>query len=961
MSDDNSTNPLKKVTGALTPDTGSNSEEEEESVDKQTVEEIKSSIDDKGYTPDDIFTDTVAEEMFSEEEEIEDEEEEDEGPDMEEIVEEEFYEEYLGFDWKSKVPEFRNNIDTADEDPSARRKLELMPTRLKEYFTFVSDTRETVADLILPLTVIAYGLLFVIISFVLSGDARQLLVEPNRFGDLFLVNTIIVGIAIILFLVSRKYSDPQEHTRLDSFRRNARRGLIGLLVIPTAILGWFIYALVTRGADSVFETSGAFRDLRIYLNQEVLPEQISSIGFWIWEITPLGVSVQEVAAISTLVGLVLLIPLQLDLAKIVVISGTVGEREQLQEDDEEDEEREDIVEFDNSKTLVEENKGGGIPPLVKEVMEKIEYDSLKDLSREIKEDEDHSEWANHFDEYLQVHQDMKTNPYEKEYEEIERYWLKEPYSYAKIFYSEEESNYRYYAVEPQLSIEEKELYRKIEDKLSTQLRSAEVESEYETDMQIQQKLEILEQSVFNIATKYNIPISDKGLQKILYYVERNYVGYNEIDVLMNDINAEDISCLGPDQPIWINHSEYENIITNVQFERRDLVQFIRELAQRSGESINSADPLLDATLPDGSRAQLSLGDEITTQGSTFTIRQFQDIPFTPVDLVRTKTFSLDQMAYLWLAIQNGMSLIFAGGTASGKTTSMNAMSLFIPPDKKVVTLEDTREITLPHSNWIPGKTREGAGGGDDEEGGDAVTMYNLLESALRQRPEYIVVGEVRGEEAQTLFQAMSTGHTTYSTMHADTVREAIYRLKNDPINVPEKMVNVLDIICIQRRLIMGHKAVRRNINVTEIYEGGSEAAHKKRKVFTRDASRDDWNDKTQNSKVLEEIKEENMWNDEYLRDEIERRKNVMKYLIDDEIVEFKNVVQVLQRYMLIEGDEGKERFLQSLRNGEVTPEELDDITDLDLGHVDNPDPEDRTDQLLKENAITSPDRPQLEE
>ena len=190
--------------------------------------------------------------------------------------------------------------------------------------------------------------------------------------------------------------------------------------------------------------------------------------------------------------------------------------------------------------------------------------------------------------------------------------------------------------------------------------------------------------------------------------------------------------------------------------------------------------MVDAAMPDGSRIQMTLGTAVTSHGSTFTIRKFKDVPLTPIDLINWKTFSSENMAYLWLCIENNKSLIFAGGTASGKTSSLNAVSLFMPERAKIVTLEDTRELQLPHPNWIPGVTRDAFTA--DERG--AIDMYDLLKAALRQRPEYLLVGEVRGKEALTLFQAMSTGHTTFSTMHADSVASAIHRLENPPISVP---------------------------------------------------------------------------------------------------------------------------------------------------------------------------------
>ena len=251
----------------------------------------------------------------------------------------------------------------------------------------------------------------------------------------------------------------------------------------------------------------------------------------------------------------------------------------------------------------------------------------------------------------------------------------------------------------------------------------------------------------------------------------------------------------------------------------ELESYIIRMAQRCGKHISIAEPLLDATLMDGSRIVMTLGREVSTKGSTFTIRRFRDEPFTPVDLLEFKTFSSMQIAFFWMAMQYGMSMLFVGGTASGKTTSLNACSLFLPWQHKIVSIEETRELNLPHPNWIPGCTRQGFGG---EAGGTGmkapgeVDMYDLLRAALRERPEYIIVGEIRGAEAYVLFQAMATGHTTYSTFHADSIQSLVHRLENKPIEIPRVLIPALDGISIQIQTRIAGKRVRRNKNIVEI-------------------------------------------------------------------------------------------------------------------------------------------------
>ena len=242
------------------------------------------------------------------------------------------------------------------------------------------------------------------------------------------------------------------------------------------------------------------------------------------------------------------------------------------------------------------------------------------------------------------------------------------------------------------------------------------------------------------------------------------------------------------------HRKYGSLKSNVTYDdEEELSDFVVKLAQKCGKHISIAEPMLDATMPDGSRLQMTLSTEVTTKGSTFTIRKFKEDPFSPPDLIEFNTMSSEMVAYLWLAVENGINALVAGGTAAGKTSTLNAFSLFIPQEAKIVSIEETREINLPHSNWIPGVSRSGFG---EVVGGKVVgeiDMYDLMKAALRQRPEYILVGEIRGREAYVLFQAMATGHTTYSTFHADSTRSLIHRLEGKPIDIPRVMLASLDI------------------------------------------------------------------------------------------------------------------------------------------------------------------------
>lgn len=230
---------------------------------------------------------------------------------------------------------------------------------------------------------------------------------------------------------------------------------------------------------------------------------------------------------------------------------------------------------------------------------------------------------------------------------------------------------------------------------------------------------------------------------------------------------------------------------------RELDSLVVLFAQKTGKHISLATPIIDTTLSDGSRAQLTYGTTVSSHGSSFTIRKFREVPYSPIDLILNKTFTVEEMVYFWLAVEYNQSILFIGGTASGKTKSLNAVTQFIPQLSKIITIEDTREITLKHENWLASVVPDVANVSKERH---EITMFDLLRVAMRQRPEYILVGEVRGVEAQTLFQAMNTGHTTFSTLHAGNVDSAIHRLENEPLNVPKATIESLNIVSSQVRL-----------------------------------------------------------------------------------------------------------------------------------------------------------------
>jgi len=465
--------------------------------------------------------------------------------------------------------------------------------------------------------------------------------------------------------------------------------------------------------------------------------------------------------------------------------------------------------------------------------------------------------------------------------EVDRYWVNAPYAYVVVTYDDADSEHRYYAVEPDVDRFERDLLDRVVDDIRDPLLYREGTGKTDAAT-LREELESLLES-------YGVDAGMDTFHALIYYLYRDFRGYGRVDPLLNDRHIEDVSCDGYDLPIFVYHDEYTDIETNVSFEKQELDNYVIQLAQQSGRHVSVGDPIVETTLPDGSRAELALGEEVTPRGSAFTIRQYAEDPFTPIDLVEYGTFSIEQMAYFWLCIEHNKSLIFAGGTASGKTTSMNAVSMFVPPRAKVITIEDTRELSLYHDNWLSSVTRERRYEGTD------IDMYDLLRSALRHRPEYIIVGEVRGDEAITLFQAMNTGHTTFSTMHADSIETVINRLENEPINVPRAMVQSLDMLSIQTLTRSGDKRVRRAKTIGEI--GGIDQRTGEldySSAFEWSAETDEF--RRNDSSLMDEIADERGWSRSELLREIDRRERFLELLRALDVTDYRTFTALVNEY-----------------------------------------------------------------
>lgn len=494
---------------------------------------------------------------------------------------------------------------------------------------------------------------------------------------------------------------------------------------------------------------------------------------------------------------------------------------------------------------------------------------------------------------------------------VDTYWVNKPYTWIAILFDERIRNRRYYVVEPTLSETERYVRQELERLVRNVWRDRTIEELADTQGKLSSS------ALAAIFSKHAQEVHPGPLAKMYYYLMRDFAWYGPIDGLMRDQQIEDISCDGHDIPLFIYHREYRDLETNLAFPSDWLDNFTVRLAQRAGDYLTVATPRGGGKLPDGSRIQLTLGTDISDRGSNFTIRKFQSVPFTPLDLIEVNTFSVDQMAYLWFAIENNMSIIFVGPTASGKTTSMNAVSLFLPPNRKVVSVEQIREISIPHDNWIASVTRETT----RSDARDDIGMYDLLEDALHQRPEYLLVGEIRTnpDVVRTFFHSTFTGHPGGTTFHARDSETAVDRLMSKPLSVPPRMINAIDIISVQRQVFRGEQRVRRNVEITEVRMPENDL--QTIPLFEWDPYTDSYDhadDLYGQSRVLRDIAEDHGWDELHINEELYRRKTMLQYLIEHDHTEYEEVIATLHLF-----HRDREYVLDRIREGRFDPAESD--------------------------------------
>lgn len=468
-----------------------------------------------------------------------------------------------------------------------------------------------------------------------------------------------------------------------------------------------------------------------------------------------------------------------------------------------------------------------------------------------------------------------------------RYCLISPFAFVHIYWDPKIYELVYELEEPLLDNEEKVQKENITNAIRNMIN---FEGVIKKDLD--SLLDYIDKRFKLLAIEFGMNLSYESYKKIYYYLCRDFIGFNEIEPMIRDYFIEDIECNGAGTPVYIVHRVYRNIKTKLVFEDLDLLMsFVEKLAQRCGKYISYAKPILDGSLPDGSRVNATYTKDITSKGPTFTIRKFTKTPWTPTQLVAFNTLSPEMLAYLWLLVEYKMNILIIGGTASGKTTLLNAVGFFIPPEARVVTIEDTRELNLPRENWLPSVVRSATG----LESTGEVDLFALLKSSFRQNPDYVIVGEVRGKEAYVLFQGMASGHSSISTIHADSVDTVIKRLETPPIELSPTLLNVLDCVCIMTHAIVKKQETRKLKKIVELIAVDQNGTATTNTPFVWNPIDDQFYFK-KNSKIFEKIAVRYGLKAQELDLEFRKRAELIYKLYQNSVFKYKDVQDIITQY-----------------------------------------------------------------
>ena len=484
---------------------------------------------------------------------------------------------------------------------------------------------------------------------------------------------------------------------------------------------------------------------------------------------------------------------------------------------------------------------------------------------------------------------LQTSRMQENCEALENYPLKAPFSYALIVQDKETGEISYIVDEIPLSEEEKEAFLKIKNILEANL---------EAPLEDETPIESFRRQFPEIMAKYrNITknLSNVGVRKITHYLECEIAGFGKIDPLMADPYIEDISCNGVNKPIYLWHRKYENIKTNLYFkDEEELDNFVMKLVHKAGKHVSIAYPTVDATLPGKHRLAIYYKKEVTPQGTSFTIRKFREDPLTVVDLINNETMTPEVAAYLWLLCENKFSSMIIGATGAGKTTALNAIAGLIHPEQRIITVEEVAEINLLRENWVSTIARAGFG----VESSGEISLYSLIKAAVRHRPDWIIVGEIRGEEAYVLFQALATGHGGLCTMHAEDAGTAIKRLTQPPMNIPATIIPLMHCVIsvkhVKAPILVNYgrrSSKRKFVKISEVVSANS--VHD---VFVWDNTAGVYREDLANSYLFQKIAEKWSLPVEYVLEEYEHRKKVLEYLVAKNIRSCRSIAKFLGKF-----------------------------------------------------------------
>ncbi len=469
------------------------------------------------------------------------------------------------------------------------------------------------------------------------------------------------------------------------------------------------------------------------------------------------------------------------------------------------------------------------------------------------------------------------------FEIVKKYPLHPPFSYVNILYNEEKSMYIYFVDELKLNKDEAETYKKLYRLLEESLESID-ESKINSTFDEQLK------EVIKSNEKMFLNSSSVSLEKVKYYLKRDIDGFGIIDALMHDVNIEDVSCSGPNTPIYIWHRNYDSIPTNIAYPTHDILNsFISRIVFRAGKHISTAFPITDLALKGNHRISVLYQKEVTPKGTSFTIRKFKEDPYTVVDLIKFGTISYSIAAYLWMLVEAKISFIIIGPTGSGKTTILNAITGLVNPDYKIFSVEDVSEININHDNWFSLISRSGFGQSQEGE----IGLYDLIKAGVRHRPDYIIVGEIRGSEAYVMFQAMATGHGGLCTMHADSLESAIKRLQQKPMDIPPAYVSLMNVAIVVKRVkenATGQSA-RRTTTIDEI-----ETASKFNHTFTWNPKSDHFDENLTDSHLLKKLSETTGQDFPEILKEHKKRMSILKWMLQNDIRDYKKVSETIGKY-----------------------------------------------------------------